>query len=158
MNEIRSQLEQTLDAGFTEETLIKARKQMAELASDMASELEDRIKINISYNLAALVERMADNAIEAMLNGDEALMQRYLKCAANGWTGRDKDHPVIHGKLFETGCIEMRHKIVDAYSELLKNERILDLEDQVRSLVGQVRKLEARIAEMQRESIVDFNS
>ena len=63
MNEIRSQLEQTLDAGLTDETLVKVRKQMAELASDMAGALEDRIKIDISYNLAELVERMADDAI-----------------------------------------------------------------------------------------------
>ena len=145
MNEIRSQLEQTLDAGLTDETLVKVRKQMAELASDMAGTLEDRIKIDISYNLAELVERMADDAIEAMLNGDEKLMRKHLSCVNGCWTGRDKDHRVIHGKLFETGCIEMRKRIVDAYPEILKNERILDLEDQVMSLVAQVCQLEARV-------------
>jgi len=50
---------------------------------------------------------------------------------------------VIRGKLFETGAIELRKQIVDAHAELLKAERILDLEDQLKSLVGQLKKMEA---------------
>ena len=157
MNDIRSQLEQTLDAGFTEATLKTVRKQLSDITCDMVAALEDSIKTDIAYNIAASAERMADDAIEAMLNGDEEKMRRALHCAHGYWTGRDKDHPVIHGKLFETGCIETRKQIVDAYPELLKNERILDLEDQVRSLVAQMCKLEARNSELVDRQIVEYN-
>ena len=148
MNEIRSLLEKTLDAGFTDETLKTVRKQLSDITCDMVAALEDSIKTDISYSIAFCAERMADDAVEAMLAGDETLMRRHLSCTPGQYTGRDKDHPVIHGKLFETGCIEVRRKIVDAYPELLKSERILDLEDQVKSLVAQVRKLEARNEEL----------
>ena len=148
MNEIRSLLEKTLDAGFTDETLKTVRKQLSDITCDMVAALEDSIKIDISYDIAALAERMADDAIEAMLAGDEQLMRQRLSCVTGHYNGRDKDHSVIHGKLFEHGCIVIRRQIVDAYPELLKSERILDLEDQVKSLVAQVRKLEARNEEL----------
>jgi hypothetical protein len=50
--------------------------------------------------------------------------------------------------LFETGAIELRKGIVNAHPELLKNERILDLEDQVASLVKQVNEKEQRLESM----------
>lgn len=55
----------------------------------------------------------------------------------------DEWHSVIHGQLFEQGAVRLRKEIVDAHRDLLVNERILDLEDQVRSLVVQVNKANA---------------
>lgn len=153
MNDIRSQLESTLDSGFTEETLKTVRNQLRDIVGEMVSALEDTIRTNIAYNLATQTEQQAERAIEAMLAGDEEQTRRALHCPLNGYTGRDKDHPVIHGHLFETGGIEMRRKLVDAFAELLKSERILDLEDQVKSLVAQVCKLEARVSELVQKEI-----
>jgi hypothetical protein len=47
------------------------------------------------------------------------------------------------GALHDHGCIDLRKRIVDAHRELIANERILDLEDQVKSLVAQVNKANA---------------
>jgi hypothetical protein len=71
-------------------------------------------------------------------------MIRYLGC--DGYTGRDRDHSVIHGTLFETGAIALRRKMAEAHTDLIQNERILDLEDQVRSLVNQINEKDRMIA------------
>jgi hypothetical protein len=99
---------------------------------------------------------MAQRTVEEMLAGNEEQMRRYLKCESGRWNGRsDGDqgwgrqreahewHSVIHGRLFEQGAVALRKQIVDAHRDLLVNERILDLEDQVRSLVAQVNKANA---------------
>jgi len=44
-------------------------------------------------------------------------------------------------KLHEWAFIDLRRQIVDAHRDLLVNERIRDLEDQVKSLVAQVNKV-----------------
>jgi hypothetical protein len=96
---------------------------------------------------------MAKRTVEMLLAGNEDQMRRYLHCERGHWNGRsDGDsgwgrkreiyewHSVIHGQLFEQGGVAVRKAIVEAHAELLKNERILDLEDQVRSLVEQVNR------------------
>lgn len=98
--------------------------------------------------------------MEAMLQGNEDQMRRYLSCDKRGpdgqytcFTGRtdgvnygaprDPAHPVIHGRLFETGAIELRKRVAQANEALIRDERIRDLEDQVKSLVAQVNKANA---------------
>ena len=90
---------------------------------------------------------MAGRAVEALLEGNEAEMIRWLSCDRRGYTGRsdgyntnraiEEQHPVIHGKLFEQGCVRLRKMIVEAHRDLITDQRILDLADQVRSLVAQ---------------------
>jgi len=85
-------------------------------------------------------------------------MIRWLSCDKRGYTGRsdgyntrrsiEEQHPVIHGKLFEQGCVRLRKGIVEAHRDLIASERILDLEDQVRSLVAQNNKLTREKEEM----------
>jgi hypothetical protein len=142
MSELRTKLEEAIDSALSDEVIEKAVKKVREASADLASELEYCIKADLPYNFAAWTERMAQEAVEAILKGDEDTMRARLSCREGYYTGRDRDHPVIHGKLFETGALELRKKIVDAHPDLLKNERILDLEDQVRSLVEQVNTLE----------------
>jgi hypothetical protein len=142
MTDLRGKLTKLLESGFRDEALAAAKKQITNLCCDLEMDLEYSIKSDLAYNLAGWVNRMAEDAVRAILNGDEELMRSNLSCCEYSYTGRDREHPVIHGKLFETGAIELRKKIVDAYPELLKNERILDLEDQVKNLVSQVNKAE----------------
>lgn len=119
------------------------------------SEFLDRIWEEFLYDvidqipdrLESLVRDMANNAVKALLEGDEASLRRFLKL--DGYTGRDRDHPVIHGTLFETGPIALRKQIVQAHAELIERERIKDLEDQQASLVSQVRDLSVRNGELQ---------
>lgn len=150
MNELRSKLEDAISQGFREETLAKVKKQIKTVFDEAESDFEYWIKADIPYNLAHFVERMAEEAIDAILRGDEDTMRARLSCVEGNWTGRDRKHPVIHGRLFEQGAIALRKQIVDAFPDLLKNERILDLEDQVKSLTGQVTKLNA---DMERERV-----
>jgi hypothetical protein len=95
---------------------------------------------------------MASRAVEQIMEGNEDQMRRYLSCEKRDIDGRyyvstgrsdSAGHPVIHGKLFEQGAVALRKKIVDAHRDLLVSERILDLEDQVKSLVAQVNKANA---------------
>ena len=148
VRETRFLLEDALQRALTDEVVKSAVKKVRDVCSDMQSDMEYRIQTDLSYNLASWVHRMFEQAIEAMLKGDEDSMRRYLHCQEGMYNGRDKNHPVIRGKLFEADAIEMRKQIVNAHPELLKNERILDLEDQVKSLVAQVRKLDVEKEEM----------
>jgi hypothetical protein len=150
MNEIRSQLEAALQSGFSDHTMEKVKKQYRELCDEMEISLWEGIRASIAYNLASYSEQQAKRAIEAILKGDEEQLRVALSCREGGYTGRDGRHEVIHGRMFEAGAIALRKQIVEAHAELLKTERVLDLEDQVRSLVAQVNKLEARLAERAR--------
>lgn len=151
MNKLRTTLERAIQSALTDEALAAARKKVADIAADLESSFQDGIQSNIAYNLTHWVERMAENAINAILNGDDESMRNYLSCREGGYNGRGREHQVIHGKLFEPGAIELRRRIVDAHADLLKNERILDLEDQVKSLVAQVNKAQAATEQLRQE-------
>lgn len=153
------QLRDAIQAGLSDEGNVKAlNKAIEDISYRIQSDLEYAIKDNMAYDLSGWVVGMAENAVEQILNGNEDQMRRYLSCEKRsetgeyiGWNGRldgfsmgDRDiarqHPVIHGRLFEQGCVRLRKEIVDAHRDLLVSERILDLEEQVKSLVAQVNK------------------
>lgn len=145
MDELRSAVEAAITEGFRDETLAKAKNQIKTIFDEAQSDFEYWIKADIPYNLARFVEQMASEAITAMLKGDDAEMRRRLQCVEGAWNGRDREHLVIHGKVFESHAVELRHKIVDAHAELLKNERILDLEDQLVNVVNQFEQYRNRV-------------
>jgi len=97
--------------------------------------------------IEGLVRDMADRAVDAMLKGQPQEVRRYLHL--DGWTGRDRDHPVIHGRLSEPRTMTLRKMVAEANENLLRDERIKDLEDQVASLVRTVNEKDARIAELE---------
>ncbi len=148
MQELRQQLEETIDKALTPELLEAVSKKVRDAVTDVVEELNFQLRTDLACNLSLWVQQMAEAAVEAILKGDEAEMRKQLSCQEGHYTGRNKTHPVIHGKLFETGAIALRKQIVDAYPELLKNERVLDLEAQVKSLVEQVHKAEVRNDEL----------
>jgi hypothetical protein len=154
--ELRKSLQQALQEGISEEALAGVKKAAASVVDDLESDLMYRLQDNLANNLSHWVADLAQRAVEQMLEGNEDQMRRYLSCEkraesgewigftgrSTGYTGPNKriheQHPVIHGKLFEQGAVALRKRIVDAHRDLLANERILDLEDQVKSLVAQV--------------------
>ena len=132
------------------------KKAKANLLGDIWQEMEFSVIDRMSETVEGFVRGMAGRVIEEILEGREDQMRRYLKL--DGYTGRHADqsdyvrkrdisemHEVIHGELFETGAIALRKKIAQAHADLIQNERIKDLEDQVASLVAQVRQKDARI-------------
>lgn len=156
--ELKDNLIATMDAALADRSEA-VNKAVRSIADDLESDLMYRVQDCLAYNLSCWVIDMAERAVEQMLAGNEDQMRRYLSCDKRaedgeyiGWTGRSDSkyfgnqrkqgewHPVIHGRLFEQGAVELRKKVVDSNRDLLVNERILDLEDQVRSLVEQVNK------------------
>ena len=147
-DDLRINCEEAIDNGVTDEALARAKKRLADVWDEFHSDFEERVKQYLSYNLAAWAQEMADKAIEALLRGDAEEMMRRLHCADNQWTGRDREHMVIHGRLSEHDPMVLRKQVVDAFPQLLKDQRVIDLEDQVASLVKTVNKLEREKEEM----------
>ena len=147
MHELHNALYRTLQEGMKKEMVQKIEKDLKDLSNKVWENFTDGLLDNLSDCLSGQVEWCATQAIKALLSGHEKEMRYYLDCQKHGeqyygWTGRTTDHHVIRGILFETGALAIRKEIVEAYPDLLKNERILDLEDQVKSLVNQLNKLE----------------
>lgn len=122
----------------------KIKKEIDNLLYIIEGDLEYELLERLRSSLSGHTREMAEKAIDAILNGDENRLRQYLSCYEYSYTGREHNHEVIHGTLFETGAIALRKKIVDAYPELLKNERILDLEAQLNSVIKQVVQEKAR--------------
>ena len=119
-----------------------------ELVNDEFDRLQEYGDEYISQTAAHRAERFLervlkgdDDAAMALL-GDKSGSSRYML------NGPDKGKPwanIIHGRLFETGGIALRRQIVEAHADLLKNERIADLESVVEGLTAQVRELEVQL-------------
>jgi hypothetical protein len=165
--ELQDNLRAVLDGGISEDAMKAVKKATDNILYDIQGDLEYRLKDELAPLLVDWVADMARRAVEMMLEGNEDQMRRYLGCEKRGpdgqyigWTGRSDSevygrkreahewHPVIHGRLFEQGAVALRKKIVDAHRDVLANERIIDLEDQVKSLVAQINRKEAELERM----------
>lgn len=152
-------LEQSFANGLTEKSIECFQEDARKLADSIVDDLEWRIRDELAMQLCGQVIMMAERAVEAMLSGNENEMRRWLSCDKRGpdheyigWTGRSdgyggrKDeewHPVIHGRLFEQGAVELRKRVAQANETLVRDERIRDLEDQLKSVVAQLNKANA---------------
>lgn len=155
--ELKDKLHATLDAEISEATMKGIKKAVDGILTDIEGDVEYRLKSDLAMNLTSWVAECAERAVDALLAGNDAMMRLYLRCdgyydgRSTGLYGEkqiERAHEVIHGKLWEGGPIELRKKIVEAHRDLLVNERILDLEDQVKSLVAQVNKANAEKEEL----------
>ena len=151
LEDMRIALRDGLDGALTDGIVKSATKKLRDMADDVVNSLQYEIQDNMAEHLSYHVREMAGRAVAALLAGNEGEMIRWLSCDKRGYTGRSDglnvnkrsifaQHPVIHGALFEQGCVALRKSIVEAHRDLIANERILDLEDQVKSLVEQVNK------------------
>jgi len=164
---ISDALRKSLADGLSDDAVKSLTKKVEDITCFIEDDIMYRLKDDLAPNLVAYVEDMAKNTVDCLLAGNADQMRRYLSCEKRsddgpyiGWTGRFNpgawgarqdiadQHPIIHGELFEQGCIRLRRDIVNAHGDLLKNERILDLEDQVKSLVAQVNKANREKEEM----------
>jgi|GEM_PF-2821263 len=132
------------------------KKAKSNLLDELWQDMEYGVIDRMSETIEGFVRGMAGRVVEEILEGRDDQMRRYL--GLDGYTGRHEEnpawgrkkdvseaHPVIHGKLFETGAIDLRKKMAQAHADLIQNERITDLEDQVASLVSQVNKKDREI-------------
>lgn len=145
----RVALKDAIEAALPEDEIAGLKKKVRDLTDSITEQIEWSIKDDLASNLSYHVREMAGRAVEALLAGNESEMVRWLSCDTRGYTGRsdgttygaqrsiEAQHPVIHGKLFEQGCVLLRKQIAQAHRDLITSERIKDLEDQVASLVAQ---------------------
>lgn len=146
----RDALQDALQAAVTDAAMEPLAKKVKALADEIVDSVEWSVKDYLAANLAHHVKEMAGRAVGAMLNGNESEMVRWLNCDST-YSGRSPgamgdrpiadQHPIIHGKLFEGGAIALRRKVVEAHRDLIADQRVLDLEDQVRSLIEQNNKM-----------------
>lgn len=146
-----NKLDEALQAALESESSEKIiKKQIDKIAEEIEMSVTSAIQDNLVSNLMQEVEEIANNAIEKLLRGDEETLQVFVKFDRKYYNGRsdgnnfslrklEEQHPVIHENLSEQGCVALRKAIVNANKDILQNERILDLEDQVKSLVEQVK-------------------
>lgn len=148
----RDALYQAIEAALPDDKLAPLKKKARDLADSIVEDVEWTLRDNLASNLAWHVKEMAGRVVNALLEGNESEMIRWLQCDARGYTGRSDgygadraigdQHPIIHGKVFEQGCLLLRKRIAQAHRDLISNERIKDLEDQVASLVAQNNRME----------------
>lgn len=154
--ELQEQLKAVLEAGLSDGAMKDIKKAVDGVICGIEEDIMYRLKDDLAPNLTAYVVDMAQRAVEQLLAGNEDQMRRYLGCESGRWNGRSDGasgwgrkredyewHQVIHGQIFEQGAIELRKRIVEAHRELLIGERILDLEDQVKSLIAHVNRANA---------------
>lgn len=136
------------DFSFDDERYSGVKKLIEKITVEIEDTILWTVRDNMAGNLAHTVAHCAEKAIEAVLEGDEDQFRRWLYADMRGYTGREKAGEVIHGKLFESSAIALRRKLVDAYSEIIKCERIKDLEAQVAALVETNRKTQAQLDQL----------
>lgn len=157
---IRERLLAALESGISDDAMKAVKKQVDGIIYDIEIDLRYRIKEDLAPHLTAYAVEMAERTVNAILEGNQQQMEHYLGCERGRWTGRstediawrnkalDEWHPVIHGKLFESGSMRLRRDIVIAHRDLITSQRILDLEDQVKALVAQNNKKTDEIERM----------
>jgi|14BtaG_2_1085337.scaffolds.fasta_scaffold40480_3 hypothetical protein len=82
------------------------------------------------------------------LLGQKYGCDRYVR---GGYNEGEPWAKLIHGKLHEPDGVKLRREIVEAFPDLLKDERVLDLESVVDGLTRQLRKAEAEIERLRGE-------
>ncbi len=120
------------------------KKAIEGLIDDEFDALQDHADEYISQVAADRAEKF----LSRVLQGDEDAAMALLGDSLGGGryrkSGYDEGTPwahLIHGRLFETQQITLRRQIVEAHAELLRNERIADLESVVDGLTRQVQEL-----------------
>jgi len=161
-DDIIKSLTASLEKGFDDETINKFKKQIDKAFGEIQETFEYQIKDDIIVNLSYYVKDLATKAVRSLLAGDEAAMRYYLNCERRGeeyygFVGRTTDgdykaspHRVSNGEIFEGEAIALRRKIAHLFTGTILSERLLDLEDQVKSLIEQIKQLETRNDELRK--------
>ena len=147
----RRQLRDALQQEITDDAMKPIMKKVRDVADDFMEHVRYDVQEYLAENLSDWVGQYANNVIQAFLAGNEAELRRHLKLDKGGWTGRDHTHSVIHGKLFEPEAMKIRRQIFEQFADLLKDERILDLESQLAAVIADNNKKTADISRLNEE-------
>lgn len=151
-NEFTEKVSEALSRGVNEASLQKIAGQLSKVMDQYYDCLMDDLQAYLAENIMDKVVERSESAIESILSGDVETAKVYLGIpgpyAADGAVSYRKlipSHPVLNGVLFENDSLKLRKSIADAHPTLIKDQRILDLEDQVNSLVKQVNQKDIEI-------------
>lgn len=139
---------------FVEGNKEKFRKAIDSLFQDVFDEHHRWLEENAPISLREEAVGRAQKLLTAVLNGDEEAASALFECGESGrrrQLGPDKGEPwacVIHNSLHITREQKLRQAIVEKHADLLKNERILDLEAQVEGLRLQIVEANKRLNNM----------
>jgi hypothetical protein len=156
MNDFKHELQNSIDnINFD-----KFKKDMLKISDSMIEDIEYTIRDNLAYNLNSYIQYEVNRIINRILDGDYHEMIRQLKCDTNSYNGRSDGftfvntdlHPIIHGKMHEEEYIALRRKILEKHKDLIVDQRILDLQDQVSSLVKQYNDLQSKFDQYRENS------
>lgn len=134
------------------------RKQVKDIVEHLIADEFAKMEESANEYISQIAARRAETFLERVLNGDEDAAIRLLgdKAGSSRYrqlgcdTGKPWAH-LIHGNLFETSGIRLRRKIVEAHVDLLRSERIADLESIVDGLTEQVKDLTRKLEESRRD-------
>jgi len=140
---------------FIESNKEQFKKQINSLMSDVFDKhyywLEENAPLSLSEEsvsrakklLAAVLE--GDNEAAGALfetGHDSRRVNEIFNNAGKPWS------EIIRGKMHQTDAITLRQKLCELYPDLLKNERILDLESQVESVTRQLAEANKDLSRM----------
>lgn len=151
LDELADEISEIVDKGFSDDALVNARKQLDGLVDDLVSNFEYGIKDQAGALIAGHIQRLAEHAVTALLNGDYDRMRSYLSANENGYTGRNgrtNEHLGEYWNFFEPECMALRRRIVIAHKHIIGQERIKDLEYERDLLRGQVATLKGDLERM----------
>jgi len=139
---------------FVSDNKGRFKKALDGVFQEVFNEHHDWLEGNAPYNLRASAVQRARKLLTAVLEGDEEAASALFECGDSGryrQIGCDKGKPYacsIHGKLHLTPRQKLREALVEKHADILKNERILDLESQVEGLRQQIVKANERLEKL----------
>jgi len=139
---------------FVSDNKGRFKKALEEVFQEVFDEHHDWLESNAPANIQGAAVERAKKLLTAVLEGDEEAASALFECGDSGryrQIGWDKGTPYacsIHGKLHLTPRQKLREALVEKHAELLKNERILDLESQVEGLRQQIVKANERLEKL----------
>ena len=136
----QSRIDEKIKTILSEEFLKELKEKFSKIADEVFEVVSWYVVENSEWEINQIASERAGKLITAVLEGNEkAAEETFVQWDKSGV--RDS-HKLIHGDLYEPGSIGMRRELVEAHPELLKNERIKDLEALVKNVRAEVRELE----------------
>jgi len=121
------------------------KKQLDSLMSEVFDQHHYWLEENAPISFAEESTARAKKLLTAVFDGDEEAAKSLFEAGDEsrrvGKLWHDAGRPwseIIHGKMHQPGAITLRQKLCELYPDLLKNERILDLESQVEAVTKQL--------------------
>ena len=139
---------------FVSDNKGRFRKALEKVFQEVFNEHHDWLESNAPANIQGAAVERARKLLAAVLEGDEEAASALFECGDSSrykQIGCDEGEPwacSIHGNLHLPSAQKLRQAIVEKHADLLKSERILDLESQVEGLRLQIVEANERLEKL----------